>query len=177
MHTLVDPHRRERGFSLVEVLIAALIMLLVALAIIPLFTMAASSNLQGASSTSAANYARDRMELMWQLPFNDPALTITAGTTVKTYEYFNADPTVNAWVNLGVRTTPPVWPAGAIWRRVTTVRQFNSEDLSDPGGLLPAGTNPELITMKEVTVAVQNARSDAPFGGGKELTIRAYRSA
>ena len=176
MDTRVGSRRAERGFSLIEVIIASLIMLLVALAIIPMFTMAASANLQGASSTSAANYARDRLELMWQLPFNDPRLTITAGTVVKSYEYFDANPAVNAWVDLGVRTTPPVWPAAAIWRRVTTVRQFNADDLSDAGAL-PAGTNPEIITMKEVTVAVQNARSDAPFGGGKELTIRAYRSA
>jgi prepilin-type N-terminal cleavage/methylation domain-containing protein len=166
--------RGERGFSLIEVIIASLIMLLVALAVIPLFSMAASSNLQGASSTSAANYARDRLELMWQLPFNDAKLTITGGTTVKSYEYFDAG--TNAWVDLGIRTTPPAWPAAAVWRRVTTVRQFNVDDLSDAGAL-PTGTNPEIITMKEVTVEVQNARSDAPFGGGKQMTIRAYRAA
>ncbi|HXT50260.1 MAG TPA: prepilin-type N-terminal cleavage/methylation domain-containing protein [Thermoanaerobaculia bacterium] len=179
MHTPVTVCRRqsrrgERGFSLVEVLIAALIMLVVALAIIPLFTMAASSNLQGASSTSAANYARDRLELMWQVPFSDARLTVTAGTTVKSYEYFDA--ATNAWVDLGIRTSDPVWPVAAVWRRVTTVRQFNADDLTDAGAL-PAGTNVEIITMKEVTVAVQNARFDAPFGGGKQLTIRAYRAA
>jgi Tfp pilus assembly protein PilV len=95
------PHG-ESGFSLVEVIIASLIMLLVALAIIPLFTMAASSNLQGASSTSAANYARDRLELLWQLPFNDSRLTITAGTVVRSYEYFDASATSTS--------TPPPTP-------------------------------------------------------------------
>jgi hypothetical protein len=64
----------------------------------------------------------------------------------------------------------------ALWRRVTTVRQFNVDDLSDAGAL-PAGTNPEIITIKELKVEVQNARRDATFGGGKELTLLAHRSA
>lgn len=159
---------RERGFSLIEVLIASLIMLFVALAIIPLFTMSAANNLQGSDSTKAANFARDRIELIWQLPFTDPQITLTAGTSKQLFEYY--DEVNKTWVTQA--TLNP--PAGTIWTRITTIRQFTVDDLATP---LPFDADPQLVSMKEAKVEVKNARVGGPLGGGKELTIVAYRSA
>ncbi|HET9769010.1 MAG TPA: prepilin-type N-terminal cleavage/methylation domain-containing protein [Thermoanaerobaculia bacterium] len=169
-----DRQRHERGFSLIEVLIASVILLFVALGVITLFTMSASSNLQGSESTKAANYARERLELLWQVPFSDPQLTITGSATdKKSYEYYDAAPTARKWVAMP-GPTPPV---GATWTRITTIRQFAANDLATPINGDVGIANPQQVQMKEIKVEVHNARVGGALGGGKELTLLAYRSA
>jgi type II secretory pathway pseudopilin PulG len=168
--------RGERGFSLIEVLIASLIMLFVALGIVALFTMSAASNLQGSESTKAANYARERLEQLWQVPFNSPELTITgSGTENKTYEYYDATPTVRKWTSM----PGPTPPALATWTRITTVRQFAVDNLASGAAISgDVGTaNPQRVQIKEIKVEVHNKRVGGALGGGKELTLLAYRSA
>ena len=168
----VDGRRKERGFSLIEVLIASVIMLIIALGVISLFTMAMSSNLQGGDNTKAANFAREKLELLWQIPFNDPQLTIAgAATTHQLYEYY--DETTKQWTGMGSATPPP----GAIWTRITTIRQFSIDDLTEPISGDDGTTAPEQVQMKEIKVEVRNTRAGGAFGGGKELTLLAYRSA
>ena len=60
---------RARGFTLVEVLIAAAILLVVALGILPLFMRSIVSNMEGSDHTQVANAARARAEEFFQLPF------------------------------------------------------------------------------------------------------------
>jgi len=167
-----DPRRHERGFSLIEVLIASVIMLFVALGIITLFTMSAASNLQGSESTKAANYARERLELLWQVPFSDPQLTITGSATdKKSYEYY--DVLTRKWVTMA----GPTPPGSATWTRVTTVRQFAVDNLTTPLSGDIGVANPQQVQMKEIKVEVHNGRVGGALGGGKELTLLAYRSA
>jgi prepilin-type N-terminal cleavage/methylation domain-containing protein len=167
-----DHRRRERGFSLIEVLIASLIMLVVALGIVSLFTMAASSNLQGSDNTKAANFARERIELLWQVPFSDPLLKITgAGTTAQQFEYY--DELTKKWVAMASATPP----SGAMWSRITTVRQFSVDNLAAPITGDAGVANPSQVQLKEIKVEVKSQRKGGPLGGGKELTLLAYRSA
>ena len=164
--------QHERGFSLIEVLIASVILLFVALGIITVFTMSASSNLQGSESTKAANYARERLETLWQVPFSDPQLTVAGSATTKlTYEYF--DNGTQKWVSMAGPTPPAV----ATWTRITTVRQFAANNLAAPLSGDFGVNNPQQVQLKEIKVEVHNARVGGPLGGGKELTLLAYRSA
>ena len=164
-------HRRagERGFSLVEVLIASLILLFVALGIIPLFTMAAQSNLQGSENTKAANYARERLEQLWQMPFNDPYLTITAGTERAHTDYY--DETQGKWLPLSGEP-----PAGTLWTRHTEIRQFAVDDLEAPITAEQAAADPVRVQLKEITVHIDTRRGGGPFGGGKNITVRAFKA-
>jgi prepilin-type N-terminal cleavage/methylation domain-containing protein len=167
-----EPRRGERGFSLIEVLVASLIMLVIALGIVSLFTMAASSNLQGSDNTKAANFAREKLEQLWQIPFTDPQLTITgAATDNVSYDWYN-DAT-RVWTPMASASPP----GGAMWWRKTTIRQFKVDDLVNPVSGDVANADPSQVQLKEITVEIRNTRAGGVLGGGKELTLVAFRSA
>src|SRR6185436_15370541 len=73
--------RGEAGFSFIEVVIASLLLLMIAVAVLPMFTEAAASNEVGKEYTDVANFARSRAEEFTQLAFNAEPLTITANTS------------------------------------------------------------------------------------------------
>lgn len=164
------PRRRmTSGFSLVEVLIAAVIILFIALGIIPLFTSAMSSNLSGQSSTESANLVRSRLEEFWQMPIDAPELTINAGNERIYYEILDEEGSGD-WVVVASPPSPP--PAGTDWVRTTTIRQYSADDLGTP---LDASASPATIHIKELVVQVASARVAGPLGAGKSLAIRAYK--
>ena len=67
--------RRESGLTLVELLVALGLLSFVLLAIAPLFIMSMKSNFSANEYTSIHVLARDRLEQLMNLPFNDPQLT------------------------------------------------------------------------------------------------------
>ena len=73
------PGNTERGLSIVEVMIAAALLLIIALGILPLFSRSIISNRQGLDSTEVSNMARTQMEEYAQLPFNHLMLTVPDG--------------------------------------------------------------------------------------------------
>ena len=161
--------RGQRGFSLIEVLIASLILLFVALGIIPLFTMAAQSNLQGSENTKAANHARERLEQLWQMGFNDEYVTILGGEERAHTEYY--DEAAEVWTPLFGAP-----PAGTLWTRHTVIRQFAVDDLDTPITAEQATADPVRVQLKEMTVEIGTTREAGPFGGGKNITVRAYKA-
>ena len=161
------PPQGERGFSLVEVLIASLIMLFVALGIIPMFTMAMRSNLQGSENTRAANYARERLEHFWQLPFDHPDLAIAAGTELTLNEYY--DETLNRW-------TDGVAPGDALWTRETVIRQFAVDDLATPISKAQADEDPVRVQLKEITVSIDSYGSNLTGWTGENFAYATSNS-
>jgi hypothetical protein len=165
------PHA-EAGFSLLEVLIASLLLLFIALGTIPMFTMAQSSNLQGSENTRAANYARQRLEEMWQLPFNSDPLTIVAGTERAHTEYLDPSSDQERWLPL-VGTPPD----GTLFTRHTVIRQFSAEDTEEePISAEVAEVDPARVQLKEITVAVDSLRTGGPLGAGKSVEIRGFKA-
>src|SRR5512132_1814640 len=67
--------RRESGLTLVELLIALALLGFVLLGIAPLFIASMKSNFSANEYTSINMLARDRLEQLMNLPFNDPQLT------------------------------------------------------------------------------------------------------
>jgi prepilin-type N-terminal cleavage/methylation domain-containing protein len=67
--------RRQAGFTLVELLVALGLFGFVLLAITPLFMASVRSNFSGNEYTSIHVLARDRLEQLMNLPFNDPQLS------------------------------------------------------------------------------------------------------
>jgi hypothetical protein len=166
------PRRHESGVSLLEVLLAAVMFLAIALATVPMFTRSMVSNSSGNDSTRAANYARGRVEEFRQLPFNHMDLTIEAGTE-KVFEEYHAMET-DTWED-------GVAPDGVAvdWLRTSRVRQYNVDVLSDEtidtAEALPAGTDSSFVHLKEIEVRV------AQLGGlfnneTKAITLRTVRS-
>jgi type II secretory pathway pseudopilin PulG len=66
--------RSESGVTLVELLIAVALLGFILLGIAPLFIASVKSNYSANEYTSIHNLARDRLEQLMNLPFNDPQL-------------------------------------------------------------------------------------------------------
>jgi prepilin-type N-terminal cleavage/methylation domain-containing protein len=70
--------RREAGLTLVEMLIAVALLGIVLLGIAPLFIMSVRTNYSAYEYTSIHNLARDRLEQLMNLPFNDAQMAAGA---------------------------------------------------------------------------------------------------
>jgi len=179
------PARRQSGLTLIEVLIAALLLVIIALGVLPMFISAMTSNVSGDNYSKMANYARDRAEEFMQMPFTlaDPTnpaaldpnypLNVVSGTEHVTDEYYSRADQI--W-KLG--TPPSTDPAE--WLRITTVRQFNVLDYvtAIEGGTTPtpldASATPGSIHLKEVTVQVASPATsgNAMLGARRQFSVR-----
>jgi len=107
----------ERGFSLLELLVALLILAFVALGIASLFSHAQLTNASGYDYAVLSSEARRALEDLLATPFTDAALADTAGLTRQLttarrgfdVRYTVQDFQVLTWNQI---TTPP-WPVPA----------------------------------------------------------------
>ncbi len=162
--------RAEAGFSFLEVVVASLLLLMIAVSVLPMFTEAAASNETGREYTEVSNLARSHAEELMQLPFNSAPLTIAAGTSLVTDDY---------WSVLNKRWMTGTTPASgdrALWLRRTTIRQFAVTNLDTLDSPLPAGTPVTGIHVKEIQVEVHQASAVSLFGPSKSLTVRMLKS-
>lgn len=166
------------GFSVVESLIASLILLIIALGLIPLFARALRDNTAGADATQASNHGRARLEEYQQLPFNNQALTLAAGSTTLAR---NESWAQGSRDDVGDEAWFDGSPSGRgllLWTRTTTVRQFGINDLDDSrlNDPLPGGTQPAYVHLKEVEVRLESERPvESPLGPGREVTFRVLK--
>jgi type II secretory pathway pseudopilin PulG len=168
------------GFSVVEALIAALILLIIALGLIPLFARALRDNTAGADATQASNHGRARLEEYQQLPFNNQALTLAPGATTLDRGESWAQGTRDAFGDDDEGWWPgtPTGRGFLLWTRNTTVRQYGINDLDD-GRLndpLPGGTQPAFVHLKEVEVRLESERPvESPLGPGRQVVFRVLK--
>lgn len=158
----------ERGFSVVEVLIATLIFLVIAVGILPLFAASTKNNMDGREATEVSNFGRSAVEDLLQASFDDARLVVPAAATelVRDEYYSNIDKTWKA----GTGTSAD----RAQWRRRVRVRQFNVNDLAADGVLntpLIGSADLGQVHLKEIEVEVWNGRDDnALLVSGQRLT-------
>lgn len=160
---------REDGFSLVEVLIAAVILLTVVLALLPLLAVSLSNNLAGREYSVASQHGRSQVEIYTPLPFDRPELTVPVGETESVLDE-SLDP------GSGDFTTDAV--DGPRWTRVTTVRQYNVRDLYENGRLvntMPGGSPVNHVHLREVIVEVESEREAGATGEGRRVAISTVR--
>lgn len=157
----------DRGFSVVEVLIATLLFLIIAVGILPLFAVSARNNLEGREATEVSNFGRSAVEDLLQAPFSDPRLTVPGGSTVRTQEqHFSI--------------ADQVWKDGtggsdALWRRTIQIRQFS---VTDPETALDGNSDIGQVHFKEIRVQVWHGRSaqSLALGGGRRFSVRMLKS-
>jgi prepilin-type N-terminal cleavage/methylation domain-containing protein len=162
--------RGQRGFSLVEVLVAALLLLLVILALVPLFAQSMGNTLAGREYSVAAQHGRSRADEYYQLPLEGEELQVGAGSreTVRSELW---DPADQRWSSAAPATPAP-------WRRTTTVRQYNVNDLVQQGRLvnvLDGGAPAPQVHLREVIVEVESEREGGPAGSGRSVTLTTVR--
>ena len=162
--------RRQTGFSLIEVMVAGVILLVIALGLVPLYMRSIRSNVEGFDYTQVSNWAKSRAEEYLQLPFGDPRLTVPGGATElkaeESYSYVK-----DRWMTEADRQAVESG-AEPLFTRTTTVRQFGIADLAEP---LAGGTPDEAVHLKEITVAVEGNKTGV-LGGGKEIAVRVFKS-
>jgi Tfp pilus assembly protein PilV len=166
--------RGEQGFSVVEVLIASLIFLVIAVGILPLFTASTRNTAEGREATEVSNFSRSAVEDLMQATFNDARLTVpTSGTLLTTTEYFSK--ATQTWKTGTGSTADP-----ALWQRRTRVRQFNVNDMSD--GILntplTGAADPGQVHIKEIEVEAWHARDPGSWalGAPSHFTVRMLKT-
>jgi Tfp pilus assembly protein PilV len=166
-----------KGISIIEVMIAAVIMLAVALGVIPLFVRSITSNATGQEYTSVSNHARAHAEEMFQLPWDAPDLTIPGGQTeLVTDDYFSKN---NQRWEVGITPADPT--DRARWSRTTTVKQYSINALQedpvdkalqlDVAQALDGAADPGIVQLKEIQVSVTSDPTTGPLGNKGRLTV------
>lgn len=159
----------QRGFSVVEVLIAAAIFLIIAVGVLPLFVQSMRNNVAGRDATDISHVGKSRVEELLQVPYN--SLEIPAGSTESVIEDYWSR-TTKSWQT----GAPPV--ADAVWLRTTRVRQFGLSDLTGDGiadAPLDGGTPTGQVHFKEIVVEIRSANANV-LSSGKSLTLRMLRA-
>ncbi len=181
---LVQPRLREAGFSVIEGLIAALLLLIVTLGILPLFSRAMNNNVKGNDSTRQSNAAIDAFESAVALPFNSGDMTVAAGTTetvvTETLALKKvASPTGGEDLALSMRWELPgslVTGDVRVLDRQRTVRQHSFDDFADNQTFdfpLDGAAEPRLVHLKVVELALQDSTGASPLAY-RLRTIQAY---
>lgn len=171
---------RQAGFSLVESLVAALILLFIALGLIPLFARSLRDNTSGADSTQASNHGKAKLEEYLQIPFNNQAVDLAPASTstVAGESWAQGDAAQVGDADEGWWAGAPSGRGRLLWSRQTTVRQYGISDLDDGklGDPLPGGTEPVFVHLKEVEVRLESEREPGnPLGGGRAVTFRVLK--
>lgn len=120
-------NRGERGFSLIELLVALLILAFVALGIASLFSHAQITNASGFDYALVASEARRTIEALQGTPFNNAALADTAGLSRQwvgarkgfDVRYTVQDFEVHTWADMTGAWQVPATPAEANMKQIT----------------------------------------------------------
>lgn len=164
------------GFSLVEVLIASVLLLMIALGIIPLFVRAVGMNQEGRSASMVAAAASSEVERLKAAAFNSPVMTIPAGEDEILFEQWQSEAR-GEWIDEGT------WIPGDgfAFHMTTRIRQFSLFSLGDnqlDEAELISGdvgfSDPALVQLKEIVVHVESG--NFPGSVSKEITLRSLRS-
>ena len=159
----------QSGFSMVESLIAAAIIGIVAIGILPLFTRAMVDNMAGADYTRVTNYAKSKEEDFTRMPFLQQTIQMPAGQTqLLTTEYM--DPASLYWV-----ATKPANPL-AVWTRITTYTQYNMYDTDDDqmfnNPIAGGAVGVDAVQVIQAQVQVKSISAIGPMGGRRTTLVR-----
>ncbi len=164
---------REAGFSVIEGLIAALLLLVVTLGILPLFSRAMNNNVRGNDSTRQANGAIDTFESYGGLFFNSGDMRVLPGTeervVLETLALNKIDsPTGGVDVGMSNRWEPAaavLAPDVPVMNREITLRQYSFDDFKDDQELndpLDGDKEDRLVHLKLIDVELRDATGVSP---------------
>lgn len=180
MHPPIESRAGERGFSLLEGLIAAALLLIVTVGVLPLFTRSMLNNVRGNDSARQSFGAIDGFEHYIAEPFNSFDLTVPPGQSQVARTDFIALRNVPSAVG-GPWVPDLVWrPAVAAgdqqqFQRDRTLAQFTYDDFKDNQVLdtpLDGITEPRLVHLKQVQMLIQ--RAEAPGQNYNVQFIQGY---
>jgi Tfp pilus assembly protein PilV len=162
--------RGQLGFSMIEALIAAALIGIIAIGLIPMFTRAMTDNMAGSDYTRVSNYAKSDEEDFAREPFSNMTTQVSSGqASTQKLEYFN--PLTTQWV-VG---TPPAGNKTIVWTRTTTYSQYSINDTNDDqifDAPVSGGSPPAEVQLIQAQVTVKAISSVGPEGGRRTTIIR-----
>jgi Tfp pilus assembly protein PilV len=165
----------QTGLSMIEALIAAALLLVIAAGILPLFSQAIVNNQSGSESSSVSNMARSQVEELYQLPFNHAQLTPVSGSELSIASYYSFNDEVWKTGEAPLDGSDP-----ALWERTAIVRQYSvsalEDNLLDSAEALEAGAPPGQVHFKEIEVTANGTRTGGPLGPSRIIAVRMLKS-
>jgi hypothetical protein len=170
----------ERGFTIIEGLVASAILLIVAIGILPLFASSILNNTRGSDSTTSSNFGKTSIETWETLPFDNISALVPPGQTKLEVDDWwkpgnnNINDPTQGWT-----TTTPSAATLSTWSRTTTVQQFQSIDAVNNGDLstpYDGSTPDEFVELKLVTTTVQSSKQGGILGGGEHITFKVLKA-
>ena len=177
----------SRGFSLIETLVSMTLLLLLSVAVLPVFVQAGMNNASGRESSTLTGYAGTRIETFYPSDFGHAELAVPTDQTetVRREWWLPAHAggsyaprpgmSEGTWTTDGSTFTLQNSPFG----RTVTVRQYGIADLRDNKMLdnpLPGRTPPAFVQLKEVIVEVDSVHGTSAAGPGRRVTLRYFKA-
>ena len=167
--------RATAGFSMIEALIAAAILLIIALGLLPLFSRSISDNVSGNDASQATNGSRTEVEEMLQLPFNNHAARGPGRLRASSDQGLldaRATPSRTGEQRRGVVGRPRRPWHGAVEPHDATCASTASATSPTASSTLPldGGTQPTFVQLKQIEVVVDNPKKNL-FGNGQGITL------
>ena len=175
------------GMSLIEVMIALVLLLTIAVGVLPLLTASLANNVRGWEATQIANETTSSLDLALQLPLDAPSMTLdgTSGanelTRAEFYTRGNLDdpsgnPNEGWWLD-------PTGKGPVLWSRTRTVRQYALADvIAGTPTPISGGVDPVQVHFKEVEMRFHGYRQSGPLGasggataGGDDFVVRVLK--
>lgn len=183
-----DRDRPSSGFSLIELLIAAGLMMVIMIGTIPLFMRSVTDNMAGRESTHATNWSRSRLESVNGLPLDREMYEISGLATARQdHVYWDGD----VWVSTPCPDVPaptcgaPDPTFHPVWEQQLMLRQYNIKrplDLApgtvrffDPADALPGDTEPIFVHVREFGSRVASRKQSGALGQQKAINITQVR--
>jgi prepilin-type N-terminal cleavage/methylation domain-containing protein len=156
--------RGEAGFTLVEVLIAIVILVFGLVAVTNLLVVAGSSSMAANAGTAVAALASQEMENLKALPFSDPGMNNTGvpqGTIPAPGQSITAILPVPGYSQMNVQVPGAAGSVDVVWRITPVVGQLQLKHIElvaeARGPLMGARTQARFTTFRSCTGPIMNA--------------------
>lgn len=183
--------RGQEGLSLVEVLIAAAILLIVAVGILPLFTRSMLNNVSGYDSTQATSHGKSELETLFSNSVDSIEMTNPAPTqlvraiagggdemvlndqfwyqgTRRADQYLDAVLGDERWVTDPATEITDSNPGLILWERTTLHRQFAYADINKQG-VVDVNNPTQIVTLGHPELF------DTPLPAGADRSVKQFR--
>jgi hypothetical protein len=181
--------RASAGFSLIEMMIAAALLMFIALGLIPLFVRSIRDNETGGDFTAGSNGSKSGLEVSAQIDIlHSKVLEVPVGQTevVVRDSWAQGDPN-----RIGDAEEGTWWPEAPsdkgriLWTREMTTHEYSMGDLNKQNRdytLTPeereigTGGGPNTFAqLKEVEIVMESASDNALLGGGRRVSFRSLK--
>jgi hypothetical protein len=174
--------RSEAGFSVIEGLIAAALLLIITVGVLPLISRSMLNNVKGNDATRQSNGTVDEFERTLSLPFFGGETSLQGAATTLTTQ--NAIGMIH--LPGGQQTVSANWepyaalaPADVVLRKTSTMRQYETDEYAidqtfdDP---LPGSTEPRRVNLKVFDLVFEEPLNSANSQWRTHYTVRLVKA-